>query len=193
MQCDLLFPQPVWMEQLKINNDLLYRLCDKITKMDPKGRQRSNRGGWQSGDIQSGEHPEMAALESAIIKMSAQCFADLGCNKKVELHNFWININDKYNYNDVHVHPNALLSGVYYLKCSDKSGDIVFPRNFSDGFILAKMEEEGNRETRLTQMFARYKPVVGRAYIFMAHAPHYVEPNIEEEHRISIAFNVGCK
>jgi hypothetical protein len=29
--------------------------------------------------------------------------------------------------------------------------------------------------------------------MFMAHAAHYVEPNTEEQERISIAFNVGCK
>jgi uncharacterized protein (TIGR02466 family) len=191
MRCDLLFPQPVWHEQTKINNDLLLRLCDKIYKMDPKGRERSNRGGWQSNDIHSGEHPEMAALETAVINMSQKCIEDIGYNRKIELHNFWMNINYKYNYNDMHIHPNAVLSGVYYVKCSRKSGDIIFPRNFSDGFILAKYEE--HKPTLLNQMMARYTPTVGSIYMFMAHAAHYVEPNTEEQERISIAFNVGCK
>ena len=192
MKCDLLFPQPLWIEETRINNDLLLRLVDKIHKMDPKGRSRSNRGGWQSHDIQAGEHAEMAASESAVKNVAAQCLRELGCNKNVDLHNFWININGNHNYNDVHVHPGALLSGVYYVKCSPRSGEIVFPRNFSDGFILAKMEEEGNM-TLLNQMFAKYTPRVGTMYMFMAHAPHYVEPNLDNDPRISIAFNVGYK
>ena len=71
MKCDLLFPQPLWMEEPRINNDLLLRLVDKIHKMDPKGRSRSNRGGWQSHDIQACEHAEMAALDRKSTRLNS--------------------------------------------------------------------------------------------------------------------------
>jgi len=191
MKCELLFPQPLWIEETRINNDLLLRLTNKIHKMDPRGRSRSNRGGWQSNDIHSGEHPEMAALESTISNLSQSCLNDLGVKGTVDLHNFWININRNNEYNDVHVHPGALLSGVYYIKCSSKSGEVVFPRNFNEGFILGNLVE--SKPTIFNQIIAKFSPRVGTVYMFMAHAPHYVEPNLDSEPRISIAFNVGIK
>ena len=45
----------------------------------------------------------------------------------------WANINPPGGYNRPHIHPNSHFSGVYYIKATKDSGDIVFndPRSTS--------------------------------------------------------------
>jgi uncharacterized protein (TIGR02466 family) len=190
MNCDLHFPVPVWWEHTNINNDYILHLCDKILSIDPVGRKYSNHGGWQSRDIHQGEHPELFPLENKIRSMAKQCFEEIGyINKKPQLHNFWINRNRGRDFNQPHVHPGCILSGVYYVRCTDKSGDVVFPRNSDQGFILSPASQE--KETFLNKWGVKYAPKAGTILLFMSHTQHYVEPNEDSQERISIAFNIG--
>ena len=43
----------------------------------------------------------------------------------------------KYSYNQVHVHPEARLSGVFYVSGAENSGDICFTR--SNGYYLEQL------------------------------------------------------
>ena len=47
--------------------------------------------------------------------------------------NMWANINPPGGYNRPHIHPNSHFSGVYYIKATKDSGEIVFndPRSTS--------------------------------------------------------------
>ena len=189
MRCDLHFPMPVWFEETKLNNDIRVRFCDKIKGMDPQGRKRSNKGGWQSRDIHEGEHPEMSSLETLVNRLSKDCMLDLGYDCPPVLHNFWINRNNRYDSNDLHNHPGAIVSGVYYVKSSPDSGDLIFPRPSADSFILAGGAE--NRMTHFNAWAGRYTPKPGMLYFFLAHMSHYVDLNNSDQERISIAFNIG--
>ena len=44
------------------------------------------------------------------------------------INDMWVNINEKYHYNEWHIHAYATLSGTYYIKHdgSKENGDIVF-------------------------------------------------------------------
>lgn len=190
MKCELHFPMPIWYEETRLNNDVILRLCDKIKSIDPAGRQKSNYGGWQSQDFHEGNYPELAALESTINRFSKDCFYDLGYDSPGKIHNFWINRNNRHNFNNVHIHPGAIISGVYYVSCAENTGNLVFPRPPSEAYILAGASE--NRMTQLNAWGASYQPKPGMIFLFLGHMNHYVEPNDNFNfERISIAFNLG--
>ena len=70
-----------------------------------------------------------------IVRESHNIANDIGIPKGDRwIENLWVNINPKYSYNQVHVHPEARLSGVFYVSGAENSGDICFTR--SNGYSL---------------------------------------------------------
>ena len=52
MRTQLLFPTPVWIEEkCGVDADKLKEFAYLVKSEDPKGRQVSNEGGWQSWDL----------------------------------------------------------------------------------------------------------------------------------------------
>ena len=97
----------------------------------------------------------------------------------------WYNVCPKGGYNETHVHPGAFLSGVYYLKKPEKSGDINFhdPRKGS----MCSREPQHVARGSLQRVDAKEGDII----IFPGWLEHSVEPNFDEEDRISISFNVS--
>ena len=100
---------------------------------------------------------------------------------------FWFNISKKYNFNSIHNHPRCDLSGVYYVKVpKGDCGDIAFrdPRPsvaYGNPFIVERYHG-GDLVVR--------KPEVGNMYIFPSSLDHSVKPNMTDDDRISISFNL---
>jgi uncharacterized protein (TIGR02466 family) len=99
----------------------------------------------------------------------------------------WINYYDKGGYQDLHLHPHSLLSGIFYLKAESKK-DLYFqaPWHFFQP-IPAKV----SKTTLENSSILNYESKVGRCYIFPSHLMHQTTP--AESERISIAFNISYK
>lgn len=99
----------------------------------------------------------------------------------------WANVHGRGGTNPLHIHPNNLLSGVYYLKVPPDSGDIVFadPRPQA-GIIIPAVREH----TPVNAFKQRVTPAPGKLPMFHSWFEHAVEPNRSDEERISVAFNV---
>jgi uncharacterized protein (TIGR02466 family) len=104
--------------------------------------------------------------------------------------NMWININYKNSSNRVHIHHNSILSGVYYLKCPENCGDLVFPRNYSESFIIDSIGSIKEDNT-FNHRSISYRPEENKLLLFPSWVPHEVTNNNSEEERISISFNLG--
>jgi hypothetical protein len=128
------------------------------------GKAVSNRGGYQSNLITFGFQD--------LIQFSLNSF--LTINKKVQLNNFWLNINKGQDYNRTHVHGLKGWSAVYYHKvCCEKA-----TLNFHH--LVPTIHEK----------CFNLIPIVKRMVFFNSIIPHSVSPCNEENHeRISIAFN----
>ena len=85
-----------------------------------KGRNFSNRDGWQSNDLIFPNVLDDTA--QTIVNAAATYFKELKGKKDYDtiLQNMWINISPKGAYNIPHVHPNSFLSGVFYIKNSKR-------------------------------------------------------------------------
>ena len=186
-----LFPIPVLKTQLDYPVDEIKALCQIERSKDPTGVVKSNNGGWQSGNI---NYPDSPFFFLSDIEKICQEFAKdtLKISKSIFLMNAWININQKYNSNQTHSHPACILSGVYYVKTPKECGNIQFQHP-----VLDLMERDWNDiilDSDLNQYSSPQWWLLSEEktlYVFPSWIKHLVQPNMSDEERISISFNVG--
>lgn len=99
---------------------------------------------------------------------------------KCEGHGFF-NIYKKYNYQEVHDHGGSLISCIYFLKSNEKASRVFFKSRMYDN-----VEYEGFYAPSGSIFF---NPQPGKLLIFRGHTQHYVEQHLDDEKRISLAYN----
>ena len=99
----------------------------------------------------------------------------------------WLNYYDVGAYQDLHHHPNSVLSGVYYIQ-SDGERDFAFqnPSHFFQPVIPNLYELN---ELNFTNVL--YESVQGRCIVFPSHLMHKTSP--AKSPRISLSFNVSYR
>ena len=182
-----LFIDGVWNTTFESN---LKKYCLNTRKTD-KGREYSNRGGWQSKDLDLTDkllQPLSSHIISETIKYSSM-FNFISNNFTIQC--MWININGYKDYNVPHNHGNCTFSGVYYVDTPRDCGDIVFNKgnytvmgyDWSYGF--AGLNNYNSSNWRLPSK-------EGQCYIFPSYFEHSVLPNLNKnKERISISFNIS--
>ena len=185
MFLDAIFPTPIWGFDLHLDLESIKFWCYEEMKKDT-GRTLSNVGGWQSNDYCKFDQTPLKEFTNYLIKESHNMSKDLGIPEgDRHIANLWININPKYSYNQVHVHPEARLSGVFYVSARKNSGDICFTR--SGGYALGTVAPIS---TRYSSCEWTYPPIENRLIVFPAWQEHHVKANLSDEDRISISFNI---
>ena len=182
-----LFPTPLWQIQIKgVDNDAIKEYCYHL-KDNTEGVTISNRGGWHSKEI---IQPLPDALTELFTNFEGfvndYCAQITGLNNLM-LGNFWVNINQKYDYNRSHDHQNSILSGVYYVDCEgDDVGNFVAERDDSAEFFLGTYKNVSG----FTGTSFSITPLTGFAFLMPSWVLHSVEQNLTDRDRISIAFNL---
>ncbi len=162
-------------------------------KENSQGVLKSNAGGWQSDSL-SIPNTEIGRLADMIhfnLTKVAECWKLKTEKNAVSLENIWININPLSSFNRPHVHPKSIFSGTYYVKCDEQvGGGIVFlhPAINFQYHISPDIVTDWNDFTSGTW---RIQPKPGDLIIFPSFLNHYVEPNLLDTDRITIAFNAG--
>jgi uncharacterized protein (TIGR02466 family) len=181
-------------EKASLINHILH--LEKTTQSS----SRSNAGGWQSFhyDHTKYDNPYAAELMTDnILPVLDQIAESWGFPKTKNL-SYWYNVNRRYNYNHSHYHPQALLSGVIYLKVPTMSGRISFTRAASEAdrmsFITAYQLESNNLcpDNPNINVGQWEVPQENLMIIFPGHLEHHVEQNQcpdPDDVRISISFN----
>jgi uncharacterized protein (TIGR02466 family) len=178
MKRETLWSEYVWSDDIHEVNfkkiiEYSYSLKSKFI-----GRQVSNRGGWQSDFIGDGECDEIDNLKP-ILNDKVNEIIEPG-QKKVFAHSTWININPPNSFNIPHIHPATEFSAVFYIKSNETMGNICFVRrNVSEDILKYKQDVN----------ICERPSITGKLYVFDGLLTHYVEKNLSDEDRISIAFN----
>ena len=183
------FSSKVAWTDLDMDLQLIENHCYKL-RSENKGRNFSNRDGWQSNDLIFPNILDNTA--QTIVNAAATYFKQLKGKKEYDtiLQNMWINISPKGAYNIPHVHPNSFLSGVFYIKTPKDCGRIWFIHPSDCVEYDWKKEywekfDEGNAPIQYMTVQPK------RLYLFPSWLKHGVEQNKSEEDRISVSFNVG--
>jgi uncharacterized protein (TIGR02466 family) len=147
----------------------------------------SNIGGFQSKSLNTIDEN---IKENLFIKPALEYIKQFNKDYKIELFSFWINCNNKNDYNLLHNHDDSNISGVYYIKAPENSGRIVFQNG-----DLTKMNSNNQYCFDDANFYSRYFVPVKQydLILFSSETFHYVEPNRSNEERISVAFNLILK
>ena len=117
------FPTLIYAEDFKLDTNQIAQNIIKWSKED-KGIKKTNVDGWHS-ETNMHEKPEYKPLVDELFRMIHQVFDEEFLDKQPVLGNMWANINPPKGYNKPHVHPNALFSGVYYVKTPFNCGRLI--------------------------------------------------------------------
>ncbi len=170
-----------------LNNISILDDCYRLKQDDPNGLQKSNAQGWHSKVHVLGEtEPEsenLINLSKQVLEFGQQVLAMQRINLKISKVAWWININPEHSYNVLHSHPKADLSVVYYAKINNENGSLVLMRN--DGACHTSLYKHQPNSIKIA-----IQPNVGRLYAFPSYLLHYVENNLSQDDRVSIAFNL---
>lgn len=170
-------------EFLNINNDALASYCKE------KYQQQQETGTGLSCFLDL-EAPEIKQFIDAINSNLKGLHNDLGFIKEShqEVAHAWININNNRFIDGAHSHAGFFFSGVYYVKSNENSGHINFlnPNRELMSTIYPPMCTAPNSFNSAT---IRHEPTPGKLIIWPSWLLHYVDHNIGESERISIAFN----
>lgn len=169
----------------EIDNEQVKKEIYKIKKQDNESANKSNIGGWQSKDISMDMcGKELKNITKALTLAASNVSNLYSVDRNMGLINFWANINGYKDSNWPHNHPGSIMSGCYYVDCNESSGKIVFERPDTQNEYI-------DPSTNSNYTFGSYsfQPQPGHFLIFPSHLKHYVEQNLSDKERISLAFN----
>ena len=181
-----LFPTPLWQIQIKgVDNDAIKEYCYHL-KDNTEGVTISNRGGWHSKEILEPLPDALNELFSNFLGFVNDYCAQITGLNNLMLGNFWVNINQKYDYNRTHDHQNSILSAVYYVDAEGEDiGNFVAERDDTAEFFLGSYKNVSG----FTGTSFAITPLTGFAFLMPSWVLHSVEQNLTDRDRISIAFN----
>ena len=106
----------------------------------------------------------------------------------------WININKPGDYNSRHNHPGSDLSGVFWVKSLQKSGDLKFysPNLMTQIQQINSTKEEIRKKLFITPTL-QIGPTEGVIVLFPSDLSHSVQKNNSDEDRISVSFNIDLR
>ena len=185
-----IFPVPIHVFDIKDFNLYQKDLIDYAYTLKSKEKDapnRSNVGGWQSSNFHLNDKNDK--LHSVLM----DCITSLPSLKEnINIYSkAWVNINSPGSLNLQHSHPSCDLSGVLWIKCPDKSGNIFFhsPSGFETFQEIESYTEDFKNNNNYHHSYW-FPPIEGRMLIFPSHLEHDVRENLSNEDRISVSFNI---
>ena len=135
------------------------------------------------------EKPEWAAASQFIYHLANDLVRSVYAGDDVvSLISMWTTVYPPGAYVPQHLHPNCLLSGVYYAKAPEDCGHLVFQ---DPSYIGKVMHNRG--QGKFPTFPEKYVQEVreGLMVIFPSWLPHSTQPNKSAEDRIIVSFNLG--
>ena len=189
---NLFFPTPVWTMQLdnfKTINEEMYKFIKETQSKDQDGINKSNIKGWHSKDfdLKNNEPRNFITFISPAIE---KVMIDMNWEKekqKVNINNMWAIINTGGSTNLRHQHGNSTISGAYYVRAPEKSGDIVF---YDPRPAPVYSYPQAINPNLLNAQVNGISPKEGALVLFPSYLDHSVNENLSNEERIVISFNI---
>ena len=183
------FPTMIYIKDFSDPEKLNKYLEPKIIQwsQQDKGELKTNAGGWHSTTDMNHKR-EYDPLTNELFAMQSEIYKKEKLTMKPVLGNMWANINYPGCFNRPHLHPNALFSGVYWIKAPEKSGNLMLYDPRPGVQMTMPSRKEGKLPPELWRE-VHYKPKAGTVVMFPAWLWHEVKPNESNDTRISVSFN----
>jgi uncharacterized protein (TIGR02466 family) len=134
--------------------------------------------------------PEMKELVDVIMLETGKVLDAIAVKRESHyVTSMWANITHPNHRQDIHVHPNCLLSGLVYIKTPINCGGTLFA---SSRKFTKNMEPQYFQKNDLNSDFIVVPAEKGRVLMWPSHVPHSVEQGTadESEDRITVPFNI---
>jgi uncharacterized protein (TIGR02466 family) len=192
------FPTPIYLGSIENSQELNKVIIKKLFELRKKdeGVQKSNILGWHSNyhlhkDKDLHEVPEFNFLKTCLYQAANQIVKTLGYDIPVIFDDLWGNINTKFSSNQIHDHPNTILSGAYYLQIPQPVSTLQLydPRPVKSFIAKSLAPKSKTIKNQYNTNTITVTPVEGNFIFFPSWLKHSVETNLSDEDRISISFN----
>lgn len=172
-------------------------LAELIERMEAENQELTTD--YLGGNLMTNPHPAVQWLRDCTNKTVIDYFNHLEMGYAINWSlQGWANINRLGDYHDPHNHPHSYLSGTYYVRVSQAQEKIGSRKDVRSGCIsfydprsaanMTAIRSDPNIEAEFT-----VKPRTGLILLWPAFLQHFVHPNLTEDPRISISFNVVLK
>jgi uncharacterized protein (TIGR02466 family) len=185
------FPTCVWIHELQVYREMNANMIEELGALRKStGYENPRSGAWQS----RGNLNRLKPFEPLMTCFTAGSQRVLDF-LKIDYEGFvitdsWANINPPGHSHAIHTHPNNFLSGVYYAKAPEGSGEIEFFDPRQQALVL---QPRVTAQTPHNSWKHQVTPQEGRLLIFNSWLQHQVQENLSKENRVSISFNIMLK
>ena len=172
------------------------QLLKLIREMDKANKDLTTD--YRDNNLLNQDHPGANWLRMEVNESVIEYLKAVNINYSVDWQiHAWANINRMGDYHDLHNHPHCYLSGTYYVKMPEKSeggkrrdlrpNSITFydPRQSVN---MGSIRNDPYVEPEFTLL-----PVPGLILLWPSFLNHFVHPNLSNEVRISVSFNIILK
>ena len=174
------FPTPVQIYKYENNIEKELKHIESL-----EWKEQHANGNFRSKDSYLTKHEQL----KEIVLFFKECVEDycntiINSDQRLVITQLWGNKNPKGSKHHEHVHPNSIISGVFYLRQDPKLPPIQFSKSNQHAIKLdPKKYNVFNAETFLLPC------VAGELILFPSNLRHSVPQNQGEEERISLSFN----
>ena len=189
----LFFSTPVWINEINNSENINTELKNYIYKekeKNPEGARKSNVNGWHSDEFDL-KNENLKNFISEISKNIESAIKDMNWDLEtqiIKITSMWSIINNKDAFNEKHHHGNSALSAAYYVKAKQNAGNIVFYDPRQANVFHHPTSKEVNSVNAQVQSVT---PKAGTLVLFPSYLEHKVNPNLSNDERIVISFNVS--
>jgi uncharacterized protein (TIGR02466 family) len=175
-----IFPTPILITKYKSS------LVDELKYIDTLDwiEQKANKN-FKSKNTYLLNHEQFKNIKNFIYESLNKFTKDISqSDQKLVVTQCWLNKNPKGSKHHEHVHPNSIISGVFYFKQDPKLPPIQFSKSIQSAMKLdPKKYNNLNSDTFLLPC------IDGELILFPSNLKHSVPINMGDEPRISMSFN----
>ena len=190
----LLWPTVFMRDQIPLDPRINDMLRKELLRLD--GERESMTTAYRDENLLSSEHPAISWLRDCIHHAVIRYIKNSAIDYALDWHlQGWANINRFGDYHNLHNHPHAWLSGTYYVTVPEKPLELPGRADRTPGaisFFDPRPQANMNAISKDGQVDPEYRvqPKAGEILLWPAFLHHAVHPNLSEDERISVSFNV---
>lgn len=162
---------------------------------EQEARESDYTARYQEQNFFASRNPAVRWLEGQINQTAIAFLRQVGITRKLSWELFsWYNTNRYGDHHAPHTHPRSYLSGTYYVRVPPAPASTDDPRAHSGCISFYDPRTGANMITVGPEPDARaahtVRPSAGTLLMWPSPLQHYVHPNLSQEHRISISYNL---
>jgi uncharacterized protein (TIGR02466 family) len=163
--------------------------------LEQESREADYTARYQEQNFFASKNPAVRWLEGQINQTAIAFLRQAGIERKLSWTLFaWYNTNRYGDHHAPHTHPRSYLSGTYYVRVPPAPASVDDPRAHPGCISFYDPRTGANMVTVGTEPDARaahvVRPSAGTLLMWPSPLQHYVHPNLSEEHRVTISYNL---